>query len=171
MHDEIEEINIAQTRSKELVSSFANPNTQTPTRKTTSINKLSSNSNKIVQTKLLEYDLVEDMKKSGADISLYELSKLTHQKNKLFGALEASSTNNHTRNIINYFSKKVAHIEETLIRDKPTLHTLPFLLTFEIYNPNVHNCMVDSCNSSNIMPTIVAKKLNLEPQKSSTQII
>jgi hypothetical protein len=31
----------------------------------------------------------------------------------------------------------------------------PFLLTFEIFNKNVHNCMVDSGASSNVMPWYV----------------
>jgi len=38
--------------------------------------------------------------------------------------------------------------------------TPPFLLTFEIYNMNVHNCMIDSGASSNVMPLAVCKKIN-----------
>ena len=38
---------------------------------------------------------------------------------------------------------------------------LHFLLTFEIFNRNVHNCMVDSGASSNVMPLSV-QKLNAE---------
>ena len=36
----------------------------------------------------------------------------------------------------------------------------PFLLTFEIFNRNVHNCMIDSWASSNVMPLSICKKLN-----------
>jgi hypothetical protein len=47
----------------------------------------------------------------------------------------------------------------------------PFLLTFEIFNRNVHNCMVDSGASSNVMPLSVCQKINVEVQPSSLKII
>ena len=50
-----------------------------------------------------------------------------------------------------------------LIGIKSRSQTLPFFLTFEIFNQNVHNCLVDSRASSNMMPYSVCKKLNEEP--------
>ena len=50
-----------------------------------------------------------------------------------------------------------------LIRRKSRSQILPFLLTFEIFTQNVHNCLVDSGASSNVMPYSVFKKLNVEP--------
>jgi hypothetical protein len=47
----------------------------------------------------------------------------------------------------------------------------PFLLTFEIFNRNVHNCMVDSGASSNVMPWSVCQKINDEVQPSTLKII
>jgi hypothetical protein len=47
----------------------------------------------------------------------------------------------------------------------------PFLLTFEIFNRNVHNCMVDSGASSNVMPLSVCQKINAKVQPSSLKII
>jgi hypothetical protein len=47
----------------------------------------------------------------------------------------------------------------------------PFLLTFEIFNRNVHNYMVDSDASSNVMPLSVYQKINAEVQPSSIKII
>jgi hypothetical protein len=47
----------------------------------------------------------------------------------------------------------------------------PFLLTFEIFNRNVHNCMVDSGASSNVMPLSVCQKINAEVQPSNLKII
>jgi hypothetical protein len=47
----------------------------------------------------------------------------------------------------------------------------PFLLTFEIFNRNLHNCMVDSGASSNIMPWSVFQKINAEVQLSILKII
>jgi hypothetical protein len=58
-----------------------------------------------------------------------------------------------------------------LIGRKSRSQTSPFLLTFEIFNRNVHNCLVDSGASSNVMPYSVCKKLNVEPQMSNTKII
>lgn len=50
-----------------------------------------------------------------------------------------------------------------LIGRKSRSQTLPFLLTFEIFNRNVHNCLVDFGASSNVMPYSSCKKLNAEP--------
>jgi hypothetical protein len=47
----------------------------------------------------------------------------------------------------------------------------PFLLTFEIFNRNVHNCMVDSIASSNVIPLSVFQKINAKVQPSSLKII
>ena len=39
-----------------------------------------------------------------------------------------------------------------LVGRKSQSQTLPFLLTFEIFNLNVYNCLVDLGDSSNVMP-------------------
>ena len=57
-----------------------------------------------------------------------------------------------------------------LIGIKSRSQTLPFLLTCGIFNRNVHNCLVDSGASSNVMPYSFFKKLNAEPQISKTKI-
>ena len=41
-----------------------------------------------------------------------------------------------------------------LIGGRSRSHTPPFLLTYEIFNKNVHNCLVDSGASSNIYPNL-----------------
>ena len=58
-----------------------------------------------------------------------------------------------------------------LIGRKSRSQTPPFLLTFEIFNQNVHNCLVDSRASSNVMPYSICKKLNAELQMSKIKII
>ena len=58
-----------------------------------------------------------------------------------------------------------------LIGDRSNSHTPPFILTFEIFNKNFHNCLVDSGASSNIMPYSVCLKLNISPHKSVVQIV
>jgi hypothetical protein len=47
----------------------------------------------------------------------------------------------------------------------------PFLLTYEILNFNVHNCLVDYGVSSNIIPFYVFQKINVVPQIKKTRII
>jgi hypothetical protein len=63
------------------------------------------------------------------------------------------------------------------LRNKPTVNDFsedkkgnpfvpPFLLTFEVFNKNLQNCLVDSGASSNVMPLSICKKLNTIPLKS-----
>ena len=54
---------------------------------------------------------------------------------------------------------------------KPKYKIPPFLLTFKIFNHNVHNCLVDSGASVNVMPLSVCKKINGQPKPSTWQVI
>ena len=47
----------------------------------------------------------------------------------------------------------------------------PFLLTFEIFNRNVHNCMVDYGALSNVMPLSMCQKINVEVKNYDLKII
>jgi hypothetical protein len=47
----------------------------------------------------------------------------------------------------------------------------PFLLTYEIFNFNVHNCLADSGASSNIIPFSICQKINIVLQITRTRII
>ena len=58
-----------------------------------------------------------------------------------------------------------------LIGRKYRSQTPPFLLTSEIINRNVHNCLVDLGASSNVMSSLVFKKLNAQPKMCKTKII
>ena len=62
-------------------------------------------------------------------------------------------------------------VDEALIGRKSQYQTPSFLLTFKIFNQNVHNFLVDSRASSNVMPYSVYKKLNARPQICKTNII
>jgi hypothetical protein len=53
----------------------------------------------------------------------------------------------------------------------PRKNVPPFLLTFKIFNRNVHNCMVDSGASSNVMPLSVCQNINAEVKPSDLKII
>ena len=59
----------------------------------------------------------------------------------------------------------------SLIGGRSRSHTPPFLLTYEVFNKNLHNCLVDSGASSNILPKSVCAKLNIQPQKSVVRIV
>jgi hypothetical protein len=67
-------------------------------------------------------------------------------------------------------------------RNKPTVNTFSkdkkgnpfvplFLLTFEVFKKTLHNCLVDSGESSNIMPLSICKKLNVIPLKRDNHVI
>ena len=58
-----------------------------------------------------------------------------------------------------------------LIGRKSRSKTPPFLLTFEIFNRNVHNYLVNSGASLNVMPYSICKKLNAQPKMCRTKII
>lgn len=104
---------------------------------------------------------------------MFELSKLKHQQKSLLKELDAVPTSPLPNVVFPKATNEVGKpppgiIEATdvvLIRDILNSHTLPFLLTYEIYNRNLHNCLIDSGASSNIMPASVYCKLNIEPQK------
>jgi hypothetical protein len=96
---------------------------------------------------------MEDMKKTRANISFYELSKLTQHKNKLIQDLQITSDKEKT------VHNSSSNVNVALIGDKSGSHTPPFLLTFEIFNRNVHNCLVDLGASSNVMPYSVCKNI------------
>jgi ribonuclease HI len=157
----------------------------------------------------LDYDVVEDLKKLRANISIYELLKFPFLLQKMLqnildngkngnkvmqskvpqktstknnpdlqdkGSLPVQNVNNVNNNV-----NSVNNSDKVVVEDaskKPQTTTLstrknvpPFLLTFEIFNRNVHNCMVDSGASSNVMPWSVCQKINAEVEPSSLKII
>ena len=62
-------------------------------------------------------------------------------------------------------------INEASNGGKSKSQTFPFLLSFDIFNHNVHNCLVDFGASSNVMPLSVCRKINGQPTPSSCKII
>lgn len=130
----------------------------------------------------MEYNIVEHMKKNMANIIFHELSKLKHQQKILLKELHAIpvaplpataiSQDSHEMgmpptNMENKFDPD----DIALIGGKSRSHTAPFLLTYEIFNKNLHNCLVDSGASSNILPKTICEKLNVQPQNSTARIV
>lgn len=130
----------------------------------------------------MEYNIVEDMKKTRANITYHELSKLKHQHKLLFKELHAVPIAPLPTTIISQAShemgrpptsmaNKVNANDIALIGGRSKSHTPPFLLTYEIFNKNFHNCLVDSGASSNILPKTICAKLNVQPQKFAVRIV
>ena len=57
-------------------------------------------------------------------------------------------------------NQPMEEVVEAIGEEKTRFKTPPFLLTLEILNHKVHNCLVDSGSSGNVMPLAVCKKIN-----------
>jgi hypothetical protein len=161
----------------------------------------------------IDYDVVEDLKKLWANISIYELLKFPFllpkmlqnildngkngnsngnkvvqskvpQKNSTKsnhdpqdkGSLPVPNVNNVNNNVNSVNNSDKVVLENASKKPQATsLNTRknvpPFLLTFEIFNRNVHNRMVDSGASSNMIPWSFCQKINAEVEPSSLKII
>jgi hypothetical protein len=82
------------------------------------------------------------------------------------GSLPVNNVTNVDKLALETASKKPQASTLSTRRNVP-----PFLLTFEMFNRNVHNCMVDSGASSNVMPWSVCQKINAEVEPSTLKII
>ena len=79
------------------------------------------------------YDIVEDIKKTKENISLFEMCNLPQQKEKLLKALETPMKEPQNDN------QDDENIGEASLGGKSKYRTPAFLLTFEIFNYNLHN--------------------------------
>jgi hypothetical protein len=82
-------------------------------------------------------------------------------------SIENPTTSNEKQ--INLTSKDLVNkpAMNTFSEDKKGKPFVPlFLLMFEVFNMNLHNCLVDLGASSNIMPLSIFKTLNVVPLKS-----
>lgn len=81
--------------------------------------------------------------------------------------METSSSKNTKQNQTKYlYSDKGKQIVDTtmLISKNSSSNTPPFLLTFDIFNMDAHNWMVDFGAFSNAMPLIICQKINAQPK-------
>ena len=62
-------------------------------------------------------------------------------------------------------------IGEASIGGKYKYRTPAFLLTFEIFNFSVHNYLLDSRASMNVMPLSVCKQINGQPKPTTGQVV
>ena len=82
-----------------------------------------------------------------------------------------SSTNNKDRTTKEEVKIPNPREDGALIGRKSRSQTPPFLLTFEIFNRNVHNCLVNAGFSLNVISYLVCKKINAQPKMCRTKII
>ena len=85
-----------------------------------------------------------------------------NKSTKASSGTDTSNVDNKDKTTIDQ-KKGDPRVDEALIDKKSRSQIPPFLLTFEIFNHNVHNCLIDSGASSNVMPYSVCKKLNAKP--------
>jgi hypothetical protein len=123
----------------------------------------------------LDYSVVEDLKKMKSNVSVMDICRIPQEKYLLLQAL--SSVENPTTS-----DGQEKNLAPTDLARKPMVNTYsegrkerpfvpPFLLTFEVFNRNLHNCLVDSGASSNVMPLAICNKLGVVPLKSDKHVI
>ena len=105
------------------------------------------------------------IKKTKENISLFEMCNLLQQRKKLLEAFDPKTSKSQDD------VQSEEEISEASIGGKSKSQTLPFLLSFEIFNHNVHNSLVDSGASSNVMPLSICRKINGQPTPSLCKII
>jgi hypothetical protein len=141
-----------------------NPNNPTTNNKANNLQP-NTTTNK-PETHALEYSVIEYMKKTKANISMYDICTLPQQCVLLPDTFNFDNTQKKTDVATNNISKttktKAMHtveikssINASSIGAYLKFHIPPFLLTYEIFNFNVHNCLVHSWASSNIMPYFI----------------
>ena len=111
------------------------------------------------------YDIIEDIKKTKENISLFELCNLPQQRRNLLEAFDPQPKS--IPKAIEYDTE----INEVSIGGKSKYHTFPFMLSLEKFNHNVHNCLVYFGASSNVTPLSICKKINGQPTPSPSRII
>ena len=110
------------------------------------------------------------MKKTRANISLYELAHIANQRDlilKAFSNLPATKPVSITSAQTAASPQSIVNVISANSRGT----TPPFLLSFDIFNFNVHDYLVDYSASTNVIPLSVCKKLNIRPEKTDAIII
>ena len=100
---------------------------------------------------------MEDIKKAKENISLFEMCNVPQQKEKLLKALEVPEEELPTDN------QPEEEVVEASVGGKSKYKTPTFLQNFEIFNYNLHNFLVDSGASFNVMPLSIYNKINGQP--------
>ena len=90
------------------------------------------------------------------------MCNVPQQKEKLLKALEVLEEELPTNN------QPIEEIGEASVGGgKSKFKTPPFLLSFDIFNYNVHNYLVKLGASINVMPLSICKRINGQPKPST----
>ena len=96
------------------------------------------------------------------------LQNYPKQQESIMKTLDHKKVSHHTKiyppKIISQ-QVNVAEVMVTMIKDK--VEVLPFLLSIRIYGKNIHNFLIDSRASCNVMPLSIAQMLGVNPQPSN----
>ena len=130
------------------------PPSQEPPPSTSVLNKGKNIPQKDTFIPKLEYNMAEDLKRVKANISLFDLLKIPSIRDSLPKSMIIKQPREAQKNNLDSYAKPN--------NQKPGSKGIPpFLLTFDIFNRNVHNCMIDSGASSNVIALSVFKRLNV----------
>lgn len=112
----------------------------------------------------LDYNIVEDMKKTRVKISLYELTKVIVQRDILLCAQGKTCTDNVASSSKgpSKFANSLTSMLNLLHMEEVNSLCPPLLLSFEIFNSNFHNCLVDFGASVNVIPLSIARRINTQ---------
>jgi hypothetical protein len=109
------------------------------------------------------------------NIFVMDMCRIPQQNDFLLQALK--SVENATR-----ITDQGENLALSDLRNKPTVNAFsedkkgktfvpPFLLTFEVFNKNLHNFLVNSGASYNVMPLDICKKINAVTLKRDKHVI
>jgi hypothetical protein len=123
----------------------------------------------------LDYNVVEDLKKLKANISVMDICRIPQQKDLMLQALSLvenpTTDDGQEKNMppTDLAIKPMIKMYSEGRKERPFIP--PFLLMFEVFNRNIHNYLVDSGASSNVMPLVVCNKLGVVPLKTDKHVI
>ena len=104
-----------------------------------------------------------------------DMCRISHQRDFLLQALnsiETSITSTDQGENPSLSDLRNKPIVNSCSKDRKGNPFVPlFLLTFEVFNRSLHNFLVDSRASSNVMPLSICKKLNVVSLKRDKHVI
>ena len=113
-----------------------------------------------------KYSVIEHLKQKKAN--MYMLQNCPQQQEALMTTLDhikfPHNMNTTPQNIV---SQQVNSMEAmpTMFKDK--VEVPPFFLSIKIYGNNLHNFLIDSGVSCNVMPLSIAQRLGVSPRPSN----
>lgn len=121
----------------------------------------------------IDYNIIEYLKIDHANIFIFKLTNIVGQREQHVQAFSQPSSSDKASTYQKVSGKSLGTIEyvvNDVTLDASNLCP-PVFVKFEIFNYNVHNCLVDSGASVNVMPLSVAKIINAKWARTDAKII